>query len=413
MAKSDEHFSVIPHSYLIVQNIPYFVDESGQVLLERSWHHDLVQHLQYIPNLTLAAPLRQMPAQSDNLVPLDYSFRSRLRLVPLPEQNSRLQAFWQLPSTLRILWRVVGDAKIVHSGIVGWPYPIGWLANPIAHVRRKKNLIIVESAPWRVAGKGHSLAPLRKRLEALIYEYLARYWCSRADLSFYTQPGYLTQLHGNAKGPAYVTPASWVNSEDVLDESQAELLWESKRREPVRFLFAGRLETEKGVLVLLEAVDKLATAGIYGSVDVIGDGSLRQSIVAAQREGPFALKYLRPLPYGPQFQTFLQTYHALVVPSLSDEQPRVVFDAAARAVPILASDTDGLRACVENHRTGRLIVPGDSQVLADAMADWTKSATDLRTFGMEALSRVRVKTHRAMHAERSRIIVQHLCSSKN
>jgi glycosyltransferase involved in cell wall biosynthesis len=229
-------------------------------------------------------------------------------------------------------------------------------------------------------------------------------------LSFYTQPAYLAQLHGSGKGAAYVAPASWINGEDVLDDGRANLLWDTKASEPVRFLFAGRLESEKGVMVLLQAIDKLVTAGVRGTLHVIGEGSLRPMVVAAQRERPFSVKYFEPVPYGVPFFTFLQEYHAVVVPSLSDEQPRIVFDAAARAVPALASATDGLRPHVENNRSGRLIAPGNPEDLAEALVSWIRHPEILRDLGMEALFRVRKKTHRAMHAERSHIIVRHLCA---
>jgi glycosyltransferase involved in cell wall biosynthesis len=393
---------------LAVQNIPYFLDAGGRVLFDRSWHRDLIQHLEYLPEFTLAAPLHPLPADTDNLVPLEKELCARLRLVALPPQTSRITAFLQLPATVRALWAAAGQADIVHTGVAGWPYPLGWLANPIAQLRGKKRLIIVESAPWRITAKTGSTVPLRKRVEAGVYERLARYWCSKADLSFYTQPAYLSQLHGDGKGPAYVTPASWVNNEDVLDDSQAQSLWDAKMLEPVHFLFAGRLVAEKGVKILLEAVEKLAAAGVRGAVHVIGQGPLRDEVIAAERTDPFSVKYFEPVPYGIPFLTFLQRYHAVVVPSLSDEQPRIVFDAAARAVPVLASDTDGLRPHVENDRTGRLIPPGDPGALADAIALWTANPAALRSLGMGALSRVRSKTHRAMHSERSRIIARHL-----
>jgi hypothetical protein len=51
--------------------------------------------------------------------------------------------------------------------------------------------------------------------------------------------------------------------------------------------------------------------------------------------------------------------------------------------------------------------PGDSGALAEAMASWINNPGALRRFGMEALSRVRRRTHRAMHAERSQIIACH------
>jgi glycosyltransferase involved in cell wall biosynthesis len=140
---------------------------------------------------------------------------------------------------------------------------------------------------------------------------------------------------------------------------------------------------------------------------VIGQGPLRDEVIAAARSRPFGLRYFEPLPYGAPFLTFLQRYHAVVVPSLGDEQPRIVFDAAARAVPVLASDTDGLRPHVENDRTGRLIPRADPAALAEAMTSWADNPSLLREFGIEALSRVRGRTHRAMHCERSHIIARH------
>ena len=63
-----EDFASIKQPYLFVLNMPYFVDAKGRVLLERNWHHDLIQHLHYLPALTLAAPLRQLPADTAHLV---------------------------------------------------------------------------------------------------------------------------------------------------------------------------------------------------------------------------------------------------------------------------------------------------------------------------------------------------------
>src|SRR5262245_26405763 len=48
----------------------------------------------------------------------------------------------------------------------------------------------------------------QRKLEARVHEILARYWCARADLSFYTHHTYLNQFRIAGKGPAYVTPAT-------------------------------------------------------------------------------------------------------------------------------------------------------------------------------------------------------------
>jgi glycosyltransferase involved in cell wall biosynthesis len=168
------------------------------------------------------------------------------------------------------------------------------------------------------------------------------------------------------------------------------------------------LVAEKGIEILLAAAQTLAKAGIRGALHFIGDGPLRSAAAAAECHGPFEIRTFEPLPNGRPFLEFLQSYHVAVIPSLTDEQPRIVFDAAARAIAVLASDTDGLRPHVEHGRTGLLVRPGDAVALAEAMVEMVSGGAQLREMGMASLQRVRKHTHRAMHAERSRRLAQHL-----
>jgi glycosyltransferase involved in cell wall biosynthesis len=414
-----EAFTIIDRPYLMVGNIDYFVDEAERVYFNRAWHHDLVQHLAYLPRITMVAPRRRLSEAQDpsDLVPLSAEQQAQLHLIPLPPSESRLGALLRLVPTLRTIWSAIGAADIVHSGVAGYPIPMGWLAVPVARLRSKKNLMIVESAPWRSppVDADPPLRKLRKRAESIVFERMARWCCAQADVSFYTQPGYREEFHGAAPNPGYVTPATWINSEDVLAEPEARRLWDEKLRGPVRFLFAGRLVVEKGVNVLLRAIEKLSDAGVVGRVDVIGEGPLREAVeraaaAATARETSFRLTYLAPVPYGAPFFRLLERYHAVVVPSLSDEQPRIVFDAWARAVPVIASATKGLAPYVKAGETGSLVPPGDVDALVAALTAGATNPTPLRDLGLAALTHVRRYTHRAMHANRSQLLARHLTS---
>jgi len=415
-----EAFTVLDRHYLMVGNIEYFVDDDGRVYFNRAWHHDLVQHLAYLPRIAMVAPRRALSeAQAlDDLVPLTAEQQAQLRMIPYVPAGSRLEALRRFVPTLRTVWSAIGDADVVHSGVAGFPYPMGWLAIPLARLRSKKNIMIVESAPWRAPPDPADppLRKLRKRVEKTVFERMARWCCAKADVSFFTQPGYLDELHGPGERPAYVTPATWINSEDVLSEEAARRLWDDKQRGPVRFLFAGRLVPEKGVNVLLQVVERLAASGVVGRVDVIGDGPLRETVEraaadSAARAASFALGYLAPVPYGAPFFGLLERYHASVVPSLSDEQPRIVFDASARAVPVIASATNGLAPYVRQGETGALVPPGDVDAWVAALGARAKDPAPLRAWGLAALAGVRRYTHRAMHANRSQLLARHLGAS--
>ena len=394
---------VIDKPYLMVTFIPCFLDDRGAVWLEQGWHHDLVEHLVYLRNFTLCAPKLQKSNQA-NLRALIVPEGVCFRYIELPDRSSAGKALLGLPRTLLVLWRAIAEAAIVHSSVIGWPYPLGWLANPISVLRRKALIIVVESS-WLSEKK-----TLVQKILNVLRQSIARWSCKHAAVALFTQPSYRDALYSGSPGRAYVTPAVWINEHDILTEAEAQRSWDQKWATPVRLLFAGRLATSKGVEVLLEALRILDERGAKAKVDVIGEGSLRQSCLAAAAAfSNVQLAVLEQVPYGAPFFELVRGYHAMLIPSLSDEQPRVVFDANAQAVPVVASDTPGLRPHVDDGQTGWLLEPGKAEVLAAAIEMAMAHPQKLRLMGLASLAATYGHTHVAMHRTRARILKQQLC----
>jgi glycosyltransferase involved in cell wall biosynthesis len=104
----------------------------------------------------------------------------------------------------------------------------------------------------------------------------------------------------------------------------------------------------------------------------------------------------------------VQANDALLVPSLSDEQPRAIFDAFSHAVPVLGSDTGGIREIVDHQTNSRLFSPGDVDGLAEAL-DWAgHNRQALHAMGMNALAKSHQFTHRSMHETRHNILLKAL-----
>jgi glycosyltransferase involved in cell wall biosynthesis len=173
----------------------------------------------------------------------------------------------------------------------------------------------------------------------------------------------------------------------------------------VRLLFAGRIVAEKGVGTLIAALRIAEAAGHPLRIDVIGEGGMRDAVAAlAGTLRTVCLRLLDPVPYGAPFLSLLDGYHALVVPSHSDEQPRVLFDAAARAMAALASDTPGHREVVRADETGWFHPPGDAPALAASMARAHADPAALAALGLAARARVAGMTLEAMHLARARAL---------
>jgi len=133
-----------------------------------------------------------------------------------------------------------------------------------------------------------------------------------------------------------------------------------RREAAFQALFAGRLEREKGVEVLLEA---WRAADLDGTLVLCGDGPLRPAGIVAP---------------GPLGAVELRNYYAgsdvVVVPSIPTRdflEPwgMVVNEAFHQGVPVIASTAVGAVAggLVAHDRTGLVVPAGDASALAGAL----------------------------------------------
>jgi glycosyltransferase involved in cell wall biosynthesis len=400
------HFPPIDKRYLLALNIKSSGDEKGSRYLHPLWAKDLIEHFKYLTNFTLAAPhaLETIP---ENTIEVDAASFADAKFIDLPSPNTYAQSILMLPATVAKLWGAIASADLVHSGVAGWPIPMAWLVTPIVLIQRKQYLIVVESAPWRlkpgipVSSKAKILAHISERLNR---------WCiNKADLTIFTQAEYQQSLLTNRDKPSHIINASWIDEENIISEADATLIWQEKisnSPKQLKIIFAGRLHLDKGVLVLLEAMKILDEENIAVKLDILGEGQLLSNCLAASKalHNSAQIELLGTLPYGPKFFERLQQYHAVVVPSISDEQPRIVYDAYSQAVPVLGSDTGGLRDCIENEKTGMLIAPNDPLALANLLKQSAENLNQLQNMGMAARKKACTLTHQEMHLQRWQLL---------
>ncbi|WP_242140587.1 glycosyltransferase [Sphingomonas sp. TREG-RG-20F-R18-01] len=374
---------LIKQPYLLVLNIE-LVKWGGRYWAEPLWHKDLMLHLANIDALTLLCPVREGPPPQDWLACSD----SRLSIVGVRPLG--YSSVLRIPQLVAAIWNAVGRHEIIHTGVAGWPFPIGWVAVPIAWLRRRFLVIVVESSFWRAAsGKSSPWA----RAKAGLFETINRFCIRLASASFFTTEAYATDLGRSAHGFKTVSPASWIDDSSIL--SHAAITARGVRAEQ-RLLYAGRLTAEKGVNVLLQAIERSDAA-----VDIMGDGDLRDACRAVAERHPQRVQVLAPVPYGPAFYETLDRYAAVIVPTLSDEQPRIIVDAFARGVPVIASATSGNVGFVTHQRYGWIVQPDDCDQLAETMTQAIADPSAGLTYGLNARERIAPHTHSAMHARRA------------
>lgn len=138
-------------------------------------------------------------------------------------------------------------------------------------------------------------------------------------------------------------------------------------QERTGFLFVGRLSEEKGIDVLLSALEKRHSTVSQSEIQVAiaGDGPLSPRIIQSKH----LVKYLGNLK-SDDVRVWMYASNALILPSVWYEGfPMVVVEAYACGLPIIASRIGALAELVEDGVTGLLFNPGDAVDLA-AKLQW-------------------------------------------
>jgi glycosyltransferase involved in cell wall biosynthesis len=406
-AQLDEGIEPIRRPYLLVIHIPAYVDEQGTRWVDPLWHRDLVRHLDYLEYLVLACPhiYTPPPPGSRSLEGCNITY------VPLPPERGRFRSVLSALAVWRALWPAIRSADVVQSGVGNcYPWSLSNITFAIASLQKKFRIVVVESSTWRLL-PGQNAA-FGERCQSALSEWANRACVSTADFSVFTHGEYKQTLLRGDQDRGHVIHASWIDESNVLTAEAASECWRQKRESgKVRFLFAARLSPEKGVRQLLEALRLLPAIGDNACVDIMGSGDLEEecrAFLRTEAASKVHVRVLAPVEYGNPFFAILRNYSAVLVPSLGDEQPRIVYDAFAVAVPVLASATKGLCDCIEDGETGRLFAPGSARDLAEAVQRALAEPDELEAMGMRGLARARTFTHRAMHMQRFKLLRESL-----
>jgi glycosyltransferase involved in cell wall biosynthesis len=96
---------------------------------------------------------------------------------------------------------------------------------------------------------------------------------------------------------------------------------------------------------------------------VVGNGELRDEVVAEiHRHG--LDDGVRWLPFAGDVRSYLDAFDVFVLPSLWESLPIAILEAMMHGKPVVASAVSGIPEAVQDGVNGRLIPPGEPEILA-------------------------------------------------
>jgi glycosyltransferase involved in cell wall biosynthesis len=164
------------------------------------------------------------------------------------------------------------------------------------------------------------------------------------------------------------------NIEPVMDSSLLPedyyLREDCCRAIPVRLLYVGGLRPGKGLEVMLEALRRLRQEGREVVLDLVGDGPLRQSLSdQAEVLGISPRVFFRGfMVMGPALNECYNAADIFLLPSVSEGSPRVVLEALAHSLPVVATPVGNIPELLDDGRRGVIVPVGDPCAVADGIA---------------------------------------------
>jgi glycosyltransferase involved in cell wall biosynthesis len=200
-----------------------------------------------------------------------------------------------------------------------------------------------------IAFVGHALAKIE-----------AKFACCASYVSKYVQGLYPTRNRN----------CEWVFSSVNLDEQVITGARTAKQFqvEPFHIISVGRLEPEKGHLVLVKAVEQLFRRGYKLRATIIGPGTEIDNLQSyVERMGLSGIVGIcGAIPWGPELFAMLDQANLFVLPSFTEGMPRALLEAMARGLPAVGSDVGGIKELLSEECR---VAPKDDDALAEKIAE--------------------------------------------
>jgi colanic acid/amylovoran biosynthesis glycosyltransferase len=150
-----------------------------------------------------------------------------------------------------------------------------------------------------------------------------------------------------------------------------------------RLVCVGRLCEEKGQLLLIDAVARLAAKGVRLELVLAGDGPMRGKLEALiDQHGLGQSVRITGWISSNEVRGELMAARALVLPSFAEGLPVVIMEAMALRRPVLTTYIAGIPELVRPGENGWLFPAGSIEDLASAMEDClSRPPEDIRKMG--------------------------------
>ena len=258
-------------------------------------------------------------------------------------------------------FRLARRGAVVHSHSVQYPWLTGWRQVGIAlaaRLRGAKVLLHNHAQPPYMEGPGEYRVD---RLNAWAFAVLDKLVEANILIAAAGEPNLRTYM------PTVDLPV--IANSAVVDD----IVQSSAVHDPPVVLFVGEMLERKGILTLLDALDRVDDQGVAYELRIVSDNRPgldpdKDAMIAEITRRGRADAMTGPLPRAEVYRNLSES-DVYVFPTWTEGQPFTVIEALSSGVPIIASDIQAISAMISDPENGRLRPMTDSAAFADAIIE--------------------------------------------
>jgi glycosyltransferase involved in cell wall biosynthesis len=156
--------------------------------------------------------------------------------------------------------------------------------------------------------------------------------------------------------------------------------------QPLKALFVGRLDPEKGLHLAIEALAKLRDKGLVLNLTVAGKGDRHYTDLCRQQVLILGLQdQVKFMGWQKDTARLYRQHQILLMPTTMREPfGLVIVEAMMHGMAVFASGAYGPAEIIRDGKTGFLFQPGDSTMLADSLYHQLSNPLNLAAVGQRA-----------------------------
>jgi glycosyltransferase involved in cell wall biosynthesis len=302
-------------------------------------------------------------------------------IVPLPYFSSagirgKLDLLTKTPLIAWRTWHAYMYCDVVSYWLSGYAGALGLLVH---RLRRSRAGFILLGGDWPERIRQQSRDTWLRRLMSSAVEHMLP-WLMQGVPIFAV--GHLSEKYKQSNSFVHAGVQTTLSARDVADVHNIGLAPQP------HLLYVGRLAAEKGLPYLIEAMALCQRDGLTFDLTVVGDGTERGTIegLVAKHGLENQVRFKGFIPLGPELQKSYRQADIFVLPSLSEGVAKVLIEAMANGLVIIATRVGGIPTIIEDGVNGLLVEPRSPEAIACAIKRILQEPEMWRYLSRNALS---------------------------